>query len=97
MDSIVDSQIAQYLKNELHCDPMQVGSAIAQIRSLAKMAGLGVDRQIASAGLRAGPEARIAAAIVGLATGDTSSGISIYAIKQQIETWAEKHPGAAHW
>ena len=54
MDSIVDSQIAQYLKNELHCDPMQVGSAIAQIRSLAKMAGFGVDRQFASAGLRAG-------------------------------------------
>ena len=97
MDSIVDSQIARYLKNELHCDPMQVGSAIAQIRSLAKMGGFGVDSQFASAGLRAGPEARIAAAIVGLATGDRISGISIYAIKLQIETWAEKHPCAAHW
>ena len=96
MDSIVDSQIAQYLKNELHCDPMQVGSAIAQIRNLARMAGFGVDRQFASAGLRAGPEARIAAALGGLATCDSSSGISIYAIKQQIERWAEKHPGAAH-
>lgn len=89
MDSIVDSRIAQYLKNELHLDPMQVGSVIAQIRSLAKMAGFGVDRQFASAGLRAGPEARIAAAIVGLATGDTSAGISTYAIKKQIEIWAE--------
>ena len=96
MDSIVDSRIAQYLKNELHCDPMQVGSAIGQIRSLARLAGFGVNKQFASAGLRAGPEARIAAAIVGLATGDTSSGISAYAIKQQIEKWAEKHPGAAH-
>ncbi len=96
MDSIVDSQIAQYLKNELHCDPMQVGSAVAQIRSLAQMAGFGMDRQFASAGLRAGPEARIAAAIVGLATGDSSSGISTYVIKQQIERWAERRPGAAH-
>ena len=96
MDSIIDSQIAKYLKNKLHCDPMQVGSAIVQIRSLAKMAGFGVDTQFAAAGLRAGPEARIAAAIVGLATGDTGSGVSVYAIKQQIESWAEKHPGAAH-
>ena len=97
MDSIVDSQIEQYLKNELHCDPMQVGSAIAQICSLARMAGFSVDSQFASAGLRAGPEARIAAAIVGLATGGTSSGISTYAIKRQIEEWAEKHPSAARW
>ncbi len=96
MDSIVDSQIAQYLKNELHCDPMQVGSAIGQIRSLARLAGFGVDKQFASAGLRAGPEARIAAAIVGLATGDSSSGISTFAIKPLIERWAEKRPGAAH-
>ena len=95
MDSIIDSQIAKYLKNELHCDPIQVGGAIAQIRSLAKMAGFGVDRQFASAGLRAGPEARIAAAVVGLATGDTGSGVSAYAIKQRIERWADKHTDAA--
>lgn len=96
MDSIVDSKIARYLKDELHCDPLQVGSALAQIRSLAKMAGFGVDEQFASAGLRAGPEARIAAAIVGLATGDTGSGVSVDAIKNQIQRWAEKHPGAAY-
>ena len=96
MDAIVDSQIARYLKDELHCDPMQVGSAIAQIRSIAKMAGFGVDEQFASAGLRAGPEARIAAAIVGLAIGATGSGISVDAIKEQIDRWAEKHSGAAY-
>ena len=97
MNSIVEAKVADYLRNELLCDPYQVGNAVGQIRSLARMAGYGVDQRFGSASLGAGPEARIASAIVNRATGGGGGETSAYAIRQQLERWVVTSPSVANW
>lgn len=64
MDSIVEAKVKLYLRQHYHMDPYNIGAIMFNVRQLARMAGHTLDGKFANAGLGAGPEARIAAAIV---------------------------------
>lgn len=92
MNSIVEAKIRDFLRYDLHCRPYDCGTIIECITSLARMAGHDLDEGFAHAGLGAGPEARVAAAIVDRALGGNGCETSDYAIKTEISRWIRSHP-----
>lgn len=87
MDAIVEARVRDYLRSKWHYSPYQCGAIVYCLRNLARMAGYDLDDRFASAGLGAGPEARIATGIVDLALGGGGCETSAYAIRQQIDQW----------
>ena len=92
MDSIVEAKVKSYLRNELHCDPNNCGAIVTKMRSLAQMAGHDLNAKFGSAGLGAGPEARVAASIVSRALGKSGSATAEKDIRIAIERWVRSSP-----
>lgn len=92
MDSVVDAKIVDYLKLTWHYRPDQCGTILDHMQTLARVAGYDLDERFASASLAAGPEASIAAGIVGRALNKGGSAISDYAIRTQTEAWLHTLP-----
>ncbi len=92
MNSIVEAEVRDYLCNRLHYDPYQCGAIVERIRNLARMAGHDLDARFAHAGLGAGPEARVAAGIVDLATGGGGCETAAYTIRKEISQWLHTSP-----
>ncbi len=92
MNSIVEAKIRDYLRYDLHCRPYDCGTIIECMTSLARAAGHDLDESFAHAGLGAGPEARVASAIVERALGGGGSETPEYAIKTEISRWIRSHP-----
>jgi len=87
MNSIVEAKIGDYLRSRLHLGPYECGAVVYCIRNLARMAGHDLDDRFAGAGLGAGPEARVGAAIVDLALGGGGCETSEYTIRQEVARW----------
>ena len=92
MNSIVEAKIRDFLRYDLHCRPYDCGTIVECMTSLARMAGYDLDETFARAGLGAGPEARVAAAIVDRALGGGGCETSDYAIRTEISRWIRSHP-----
>ena len=88
MDSIVEEKVKRFLTNRFHRQPHECGAICSNITTLARKAGYCLDHRFARSGLAAGPEARIAAAIVAAALGvGGGTATSRYAMQRMIERW----------
>ena len=87
MNSIVEARIGDYLRNRLRLRPYDCGAVVYCIQNLARMAGHDLDDRFAGAGLGAGPEARVASAIVDLALGGGGCETSEYTIRLEVGRW----------
>ena len=95
MDSVVAARVRTYLEKKLHRDVYECGTILRVMRSVAQVGGFDVDRRFAGAGLAAGPDARIAADIVGRAMcGSSGAATSEWAIKTTLDRWVERNPTA---
>ena len=87
MNALVETKVRDYLKQTMHYDPYQAGTITYVVRQLAQVVGHGVDERFARVGLGAGPEARVAAAIVDRALGGGGCETSMYTIRQHTDHW----------
>ncbi len=92
MNSIVEAEIRDYLRNRLHYDPYECGAIVTRMRELARVGGYDLNHKFAGSGLGAGPEARIAAGIVDLATGGGGCETATYVIRKEIDQWLRTSP-----
>jgi len=92
MNSIVETRIRDFLRYDLHCKPYDCGTIVECIAHLAQAAGYDLDESFAHAGLGAGPEARVASAIVDRALGGGGCETSEYAMRTEISRWIRSHP-----
>jgi len=92
MISIIEGKVRDYLRWTLGYNPYDVGTIVFNIRGLARMAGYELDDRFAGANLGAGPEARVASGIVGLALGKGGCESSMYAIRDEIGKWLRRTP-----
>jgi hypothetical protein len=87
MNAIVETKVRDYLRAVLHYSPIQAGTVVYVIRQLARASGYEVDERFARAGLAAGPEARVASAIVDRALGGGGCETSMYTIRLHTDAW----------
>jgi len=87
MNSIVETKVRDYLRQTMHYDPYQAGTITGVIRQLARSTGHEVDDRFAKASLSAGPEGRIASAIVNRALGGGGCETSMYTIRSEADRW----------
>jgi hypothetical protein len=92
MNSLVEAEIRDYLTRKLHYHPYDCGTILERMRTLARVAGYQLDEPFRYAGLGAGPEGRIAAAIVDRALGGGGTEVSDYALRAQIRDWLLRNP-----
>lgn len=91
MNSVIEGRIKGYLVDHLKYKVTDCGVILTKIDALAQMAGFAVDEKFAGAGLGAGPEARVATAIVDLALGGGGNETSEYEIRMEIGNWLRKN------
>ena len=87
MSALVETRVRDYLKQTMHYDPNEAGTITYVIRQLARVAGYEVDERFARASLTAGPEGRVASAIVDRALGGGGCETSMYTIRHQADHW----------
>jgi hypothetical protein len=92
MNSVVEAKVNDLLTNELHYRPHDCGTVIEHIRDLARVAGHDLDERFAQAGLGAGPEARVASAIVEFALGGGGRETPEDAMRTEINRWIRINP-----
>ncbi|MFH1108379.1 MAG: hypothetical protein V1790_04160 [Planctomycetota bacterium] len=92
MDSIAEERIASFLQDKFHYRPEQCGAIVPRIRTLARVAGFGLDAQFGTAGLAAGPDARVAAGIANRALGGGGSVVSDFIMKSTLDRWLRTAP-----
>ncbi|MFQ5591934.1 MAG: hypothetical protein ACE5HE_12280 [Phycisphaerae bacterium] len=96
MDSIVEEKVKRFLIDRLRRAPHECGSVCLNINRLARKGGYGLDERFARSGLAAGPEARIAAAIVASALGiGGGTATSEHVIRNQVGRWVTTTAGTA--
>lgn len=87
MQSPTEARIERYLTDRLKFRWSDAGTIMERMRTLARVAGFDLDDRFATAGLAAGPEARVAAGVVNYALGGGGgSAVSEFAMKQ----WASR-------
>lgn len=87
MDSIVEGKVKMYLTNWLKYDVYDCGTIFECMRALAVKTGAELDERFGYAGMAAGPEGRIASAIVDRALIGGRNEASDYSIRKQIDEW----------
>lgn len=93
MDSIVEAKVKGFLRNRIHVDPYDTGAVLATMRRLAQMSGHALDDRFADAGLGAGPEARVAASIVGRSlSGGGGAATAEKDIRVALDRWIRTSP-----
>jgi len=92
MDSLVEAKVRDYLRDCMRCGPVECGTVLVNMRSVARMSGFALDDRFANAGLGAGPEARVASAIVQLALGGGGVETPEYTIRSQVDRWLRTTP-----
>lgn len=65
MEPLAEEYVRMFLRATFHLDLPQVKVVLTRLTSAAQVGGFDLDERFAGAGLGAGPEARVAAAIVG--------------------------------
>jgi len=65
MEPLAEEYVRMFLRTQFHLDLSQVNVVLTRMASAARVGGYDLDDRFATAGLGAGPEARVAAAIVG--------------------------------
>ncbi len=69
MESLAEARIRTFLRERLKYGAYDCGAVLYRMRKAARVAGFELDRRFSHAGLAAGPEARVAAAITDQALG----------------------------
>lgn len=87
MHSRTDAIVERFLIQKLQFKHHEVGSILERMRTLARVGGFDLDHHFATAGLAAGPEARVAAGIVQYAMGGGGSAVSPYEMKNVASKW----------
>jgi len=87
MHAPIDARIERFLTNRLNFKWSDTGTIMERMRTLARAGGFDLDERFASAGLGAGPEARMAAGIVQYAIGGSGSAVSEYEMKRWASRW----------
>jgi hypothetical protein len=87
MNAIVETKVRDHLRQVMRYSPHQAGTIVYVMRGLARVAGHELDERFARASLAAGPEARVASAIVDRALGGGGCETSMYAIRVHTEAW----------
>lgn len=64
MEPLVEEYVRMFLRTTFHLDLAQVNVVLERMSEAARVGGYDLDDRFAEAGLGAGPEARVAAAIV---------------------------------
>lgn len=96
MNAIVLARLKTYLGHGLHYRPDECNAIISKVRMLARTGGHDIDFRFASAGLGAGPEARVASRLIGYAlVGSHGTETSEYEIRRQIQRWLLAKPSLA--
>ena len=94
MNSIVEEKVKGYLRSRLQYDPHDCGAILARMRRAARVAGYALDGRFATAGLGAGPDARVASGLVGRALGGGGGDVvSHYILKRTVDGWVRTSPG----
>lgn len=87
MQAPTEARIERFITDRLKFRWSDTGTIMERMRTLARVAGFDLNDRFATAGLAAGPEARIAAGVVNYALGGGGgSAVSEYAMKQ----WASR-------
>lgn len=97
MNTVVEARIKDFLVNRLKLNPVETGTILTEIDSLARVAGFELDDRFASAGLGAGPEARVASRIVDYALLGGGTETDELAIRQEIQTWLRTKKPKGLW
>ena len=93
MDSTVEERVVLYLQDRFHYKPDQCGAILPRVRGLARVAGYVLDARFGTAGLAAGPDARVAAGIVNRALGGGGgSVVSDSMMKSTLDSWLRTTP-----
>jgi len=93
MDSVVEERIVSFLQDKFHYRPEQCGAIVPRMRGLARVAGFGLDARFGTAGLAAGPDARVAAGVANRALGGSSGGVvSDDIMKSTLDRWLRTAP-----
>jgi hypothetical protein len=87
MNAIVETRVRDFLKQDMHYDLNEAGTITYVIRQVARVAGYDVDERFAAASLAAGPEGRVASAIVSRALGGGGCDTSMYTIRIHTDHW----------
>lgn len=90
MNALVEAKVRDYLRTVMHYNPHQAGTIVYVMRQLARATGYEIDERFARASLGAGPEGRIASAIVDRALGGGGCETSMYTIRVHTDTWLRR-------
>ena len=92
MDSVVETRVLGYCRNDLGYDVWPCQTILKCVRDLARASGYDLNEKFARAGLGAGPEGRIASAIVERALGGSSPDTPEYTIRMHVRDWLRTNP-----
>ena len=96
MNAVVLARLKTYLEHYLHYLPDESNAIVSKVRALALMAGHDIDFRFATAGLGAGPEARVASRLITYAlVGSHGTETTEYEIRRQVERWLLAKPALA--
>lgn len=92
MDSLLEAKIREYLINSMKLNPYHAGTVVTHMRGLARMAGHELNDRFRTAGLGAGPEARVAASIVDRALLGSGAETPDYTVRMHVDDWIRSNP-----
>jgi hypothetical protein len=97
MEPLVEEYVRMFLRTVFYLDPHQAKVVLECMTSAARVGGYDLDDRFADAGLGAGPEARVAAAIVarslvGVGGGDPVDDAEMH---ETISRWLRTSGGAS--
>jgi len=90
--TLSEVRLKQYLNRHFHLDPNERAAVVLKMRALARAGGHVLDAKFAQSGLGAGPEARIASAIVARVLGTSGSATDENEIRLYLNKWIRESP-----
>lgn len=93
--TISEVKLKQYLNRYFHLNPNERAAVVLKMRTLARAGGHTLDAKFAQSGLGAGPEARIASAIVARVLGTSGSATDENEIRVYLNKWIRESPPVA--
>lgn len=93
--TVSEIRLKHYLNRYFHLNPSERAAVVLKMRTLARAGGHILDAKFAQSGLGAGPEARIASAIVARVLGTSGSATDENEIRMYLDKWIRESPPVA--
>ncbi len=92
MNSYIEAKVKQYLRKQMHYDPVQAGSLVYYLEEAARMVGHGFNERFAGIGLEVGAEAKLASEVCGRALCSGAFTASETVLKKHLDRILMKNP-----